>query len=48
MAPLIVLMMVTQTVLTACYQIYMDGGVSVSRFLGFVLAAGAIVLLNRK
>jgi len=47
-APLIVLMMVTQTVLTACYQIYMDGGVSVSRFLGFVLAAGAIVLLNRK
>lgn len=45
---LIVMMIVTQTLVTAIYQVVMDKGVSFTRGLGFVLAAIAIVLMNRK
>ncbi len=45
---LIVLMIVMQTVVTAIYQAIMDKGVSLTKLCGFVLAAAAIVLLNKK
>ena len=45
---LIILMIVVQASVTATYQIIMDRGISPTRLLGFVFAAVAIILLNRK
>ncbi len=44
---LFVLMIVVQTALPAVYNIVMNGGMSVSKGLGFVLAIAAAILLTR-
>ncbi|MES2216626.1 MAG: hypothetical protein V4481_05025, partial [Patescibacteria group bacterium] len=45
---LIVLMIIVQTAVTAIYQTIMDRDISLSRCVGFALAAAAIFLLNKK
>lgn len=45
---LIILMIITQATVTAVYQVYMDKGISLTRILGFISAAVAIVLLNKR
>lgn len=45
---LIILMVVTQALVTAIYQICMDGSASITRVLGFGCAIVSIVLLNKK
>ena len=44
---LFVLMIVVQTAVPAAYQVIMNGGLSVTKSLGFVLAAVAGVLLTK-
>lgn len=45
---LIVMMIVTQTLVTCLYQVVMDKGISALQGLGFVLAGIALVLMNKK
>lgn len=45
---LVILMVVIQAIVTACYQIAMDRGVSLAKVVGFGCATAAIILLNKK